>query len=264
MSKLEKTLTALNRLEYSSSLDCFMHDVDPRAKLLVTLAYLIAVLSFSLHALAPIILFAIYPVLASSLSAVSYTQILRKSLYVLPFIAFIGIFNPIYHTSTDFTVGGVDVSYGWVEFISICVRGLLAVQVVLLLIMTTGFYGICRALSALGLPSIFSSQLLLIYRYIFVLVQEALSMERARKARSYGRKTYSLRMYGIFVGQLLLRTVERARHIYNAMESRGFDGSIPISIGHTSRWHTRDTLFLIIWIALFLAGRFLNVDAIFS
>ena len=263
MSKIEKAQLSLALIERASREESVLGNIDPRAKLLVILLYLVAVLSFPLHSVAPLIVFAIYPIVASAMSGTPFETIFRKSLYVLPFIAFIGIFNPLMHREAALVVGGVVVSEGWLEFISILLRGLLTVQGVLVLIYSTDFYRLCHALTRMGIPAIFASQLMFVYRYLFVLIDEAVSMDRARRSRSYGRRHYSLRLYGIFVGQLLLRTVERSRRIYDAMLSRGFDCSLPATGGH-SHWTRRDTLFLLIWALLFAAARLLNVAAVFS
>lgn len=263
MTHLEKAQLSLSDMERSSAQDCLLNDVDARAKVLVTLLYLLAVLSFPLHSTAGIIVFAIYPIVAASMSATPYDVIFRRSMVVVPFIALIGVFNPIMHIQPAFRIGTWTVTDGWLEFFSILLRGVLSVQAVLVMISSTNFYALCRSLTRMGIPSFFASQLMFVYRYIFVLIDEAVTMDRARKSRSYGRKRYSLRMYGIFVGQLLLRTVARSRRIYDTMISRGFDGSIP-AMGGYHRWHTRDTLWLLIWTALFAAGRLLNVAALFN
>lgn len=256
MSKLEKAQLSLSSIERASQAASPLAMIDPRAKLLVTLMYLIVVLSFPLHATAGLILFALYPIVASTMSVTSFERIFRQSLLILPLVVFIGIFNPWVNREPAFTVGSVTVSQGWVEFASIVLRGLLSVQAVLVMIHSTDFYKLCRALTRMGIPSIFAAQLMFVYRYLFVLIDEAVSMDRARRARSYGRRHYSLRMYGIFVGQLLLRTVSRSKRIYNAMLSRGFDGSIPATGAH-QRWSQRDTLFVAIWAVLFITGRLL-------
>lgn len=52
-------------------------------------------------------------------------------------------------------------------------------------------------------------------------------MLRARDARGYGRRSYPIGLWAETVGQLLLRTLDRAEHIHNAMLARGFTGRIP-------------------------------------
>lgn len=262
MSTLEKAQLALSQMEHSGELESPLATIDVRAKLLVTLCYLVAVLSFPLTDTSGIILFAIYPVVASAMSATPYSLIFKRSLVVLPLVACIGAFNPLMHRQAAMMVGDVVVSRGWLEFVSLTLRGLLSVQGVLVMICSTNFYDVCRSLTRMGMPALFATQLLFVYRYLFVLVDEAVSMDRARRSRSYGRRHYSLRMYGTFVGQLLLRTVERSKRIYDAMLARGFDGSLPRTGGYR-RWNTRDTLFTLCWVALFVTGRVLDTGAIF-
>lgn len=261
MTHLERALTQLNEMEALATADSPVHRISARSKLLVTLLYLVTVLSFSLHALAGILLFALYPIVGSAMSGISYSRILVKSLYVLPLIAIIGLFNPLLHTEPLLS-GPFVLSAGWVEFISITLRGVLAVQAVVLLISTTGFHRVCRAMQGLGLPSFLAAQILFVYRYISVLAEEALSMDRARRSRSYGRRHYSLREWGTFAGQLLQRSIARARRINMAMEARLFDGTLPQT--HTDRWHWSDSLYLLIWAVLFAAGRLIDPSTLFT
>lgn len=253
MSKLEKAIYELNRMEQTSEQSSPLHLLDPRVKLLVTLLFLIIVLSLPLQDLSGLILFFVYPVVSCARAGISYGSIFKRSLIVLPFIVFIGIFNPMIDRQVVFRVGGVGITAGWISFLSIVVRGLLTVQAVFILIFTTGFYNLCRGMRRMGIPSLLTTQLLFVYRYISVLLQEALSMHRARTARSFGRKSYSWKMWGVFVGQLLLRTIERSERIYRAMLSRGFSGSIEGNYHFV--WRTRETLYLIVWGGLFVALR---------
>lgn len=262
MSKLEKAIYELNRMERASEQVSPLHALDSRAKLLVTLVFLIFVLSLSLGDLSGLILYLIYPIISCALAGISYGTIFKRSLLVLPFIIFIGIFNPIMDKQVVFRVGGIGVTAGWISFFSILIRGLVSVQAVLILIFTTGFYNLCQGMRRLGVPSLLATQLLFVYRYIFVLLQEALSMERARTARSFGRKSYTLRMWGVFIGQLLIRTIERSQRIHRAMLSRGFTGSIESNY-HTV-WRTKETLYLIVWTCLFFVLRAYRPTAIFN
>lgn len=260
MTALEKALTELHSVEYTARGESLLHSLDPRAKTLGAVIYIATVLSVSLDSLPTLLLLWIFPIIASTLGGISYGTVFRKSLYTLPFIIFIGIFNPIFQREPMLYIGTTPISRGWVEFVAILLRGLLSVQIVIILIMTTGFYKVCRGMSHMGVPSIFTTQLLLVYRYIYVLVDEAINMDRARKSRNYGRKGYGIKMWGIFIGQLLIRTVTRAQRIHMAMVSRGFTGEIR-SITRT-RWHLRDTVFLAVCCIALVACRFVNVGAL--
>lgn len=235
---------------------------DVRAKLIVTITYLIAVLSFPLDNLGGIIIFALYPLIGCAMADMPYGRVFTLSLYTLPFIAFIGIFNPIFDHKPMLQMGNIAISEGWIQFLSIIVRGLLSVQATLLLILSSGFIRVCRGLKGLGIPDIFATQLFLLYRYIFVLLQEAQSMQMARTARGYGRTSYGMRFWAVFVGQLLLRSADRAERLHRAMISRGFNGMFPIS--HPLCWRWTDTLFLLFWTAAFIAGRIYDIPLLFT
>lgn len=257
MTALEKALIEIKAVEHASRGESMLHRLDPRAKTVVTLLYIIAVLSVSLDALQGIVIFWIFPIIACAMGGLSYGEVFRKSLYTLPFIAFIGIFNSIFQRAPMLHIGDFVITRGWVEFVSILLRGLLSVQMVLVLVMSTGFYRVCRGLGKMGVPGIFTTQLLLVYRYIYVLVEEAIDMDRARKSRSYGRKGYGVKMWGTFVGQLLIRTVNRAQRIHSAMVSRGFTGELRSVV--KMKWQMRDTVFVGVATVLMVLCRCMNV-----
>lgn len=114
MPKLERTLVSLNSLARPGA-----YDVSATAMLAVTLAYLVAVLSVPLYAPQILVWMAVYPVVQSEMAGIGFGRVFLKSLWVLPLVAMIGIFNPWLDRETAFTVAGVAVSRGWVSFVSI-------------------------------------------------------------------------------------------------------------------------------------------------
>ncbi|MEG1617558.1 MAG: cobalt ECF transporter T component CbiQ [Bacteroidales bacterium] len=255
MPTLQNALNELDRMEVISANDSLLHRIDARAKLTVTVVFLVSMLSLPLDDITDLLPFFIYPILLTSLADISLRFISVRSLIVLPFIIFIGIFNPLLQRNILFYIGDVPITEGWVSFISILLRGILSVQAALLLILTTGFYKLCRGMERMGLPSLFSTQLLFVYRYIFVLIQESIIMSRARDSRSFGKKGFSIKTWGVLTGQLMIRTFERAERIHNAMISRGFTGNIKGDLKHT--WNYKDTFYLIGWSLFFILLRFL-------
>ena len=173
----------------------------------------------------------------------------------LPFVVFIGVFNLFYDREPVFRIGTLAVTAGWVSFLSIVLRGLLSVQALLVLIGSTGYYGLCRSMQRLGVPAVFTTQLLFVYRYLYVLIEEAAAMQQARDARSFGRRSYPLKIWGTLVGQLLIRTFDRAEQISRAMLARGFSGRIPEGVFERPAWKMRDTLFLAVWCSAFVLLR---------
>lgn len=254
-NRLQYVLSQLDAME-RTALGCSpLHSLDARAKLLVTVVFLVTMLSVPLTRLSDILLFFAFPLLTAAMGGLDYGQVFRRSLVVLPFVVFIGVFNLFYDRAPVLSVGPVVVTRGWICFLSIILRGLLSVQALLVLIQSTGYYNICRGMQRLGIPALFTTQLLFVYRYLYVLIEEALAMQRARDARSFGRRSYPLKVWGRLVGQLLIRTFERAERISRAMLSRGFTGRIPADIYNRPAWKTRDTVFLAAWSAVLVAMR---------
>jgi cobalt/nickel transport system permease protein len=166
-------------------------------------------------------------VLLTTVGEIPVRFILRKVLLVSPFAIMIGVFNPLLDTATVAVISGIPISAGAVSFLSILLKFALTISAALLLIATTSFPGVCHALRRLGLPSLFVSQLLFLYRYIFVLMEETMRITRAREMRSVGSRGAGIRVFVRLIGTLFVRTVDRAERIYQAMLSRGFQGDIP-------------------------------------
>jgi len=235
--------------------------ISATALLVVTLVYLVAVLSVPLYAPQCLVWLAVYPVLLSEMSGIGFARVFRQSLWVLPLILLIGIFNPIMDTVTAFILGGVAVSRGWVSFFSILLRGLLAVQAAVIMTKAAGFYDMCVAMRSLGCPRMLVTQMQLTFRYMIVVVEEAVGMDRARKARGFGRSSYPLGMWSRMVGQLLVRSYERATRIHRSMLSRGFDGTMPLS--RTRKMDAGSWIFMLVWIVVILLLRLLDISQLF-
>ena len=253
-----QALCALDALERSARTESPLHRVDARAKLLVTAVFLATMLSVPLAHLSELLLFFVFPIVTGAMGGFAYGAIFRRSLVVLPFVVFIGVFNLLCDREPVFRIGRAVVTAGGVSFLAIVVRGLLSVQALLVLVGSTGYYRLCRSMQRLGVPALFVTQLLFVYRYLHVLVEEALAMRQARDARSFGRTSYPLGVWGTLVGQLLLRTFDRAERIGWAMRARGFTGRIAADTFDRPAWTMRDTLFLAGWSAALVALRLLH------
>jgi cobalt/nickel transport system permease protein len=217
----------IDRLDRLSYRNTFVHRLDPRIKVIATMLFLFTVISFPKYEVVALVPFFLFPVLLTTLGEIPVRFILKKVLFVSPFAILIGIFNPFLDTRTIAVISGIPISAGIISFLSILLKFVLTVSVALLLVATTSFPGVCHALRRLGLPSLFVSQLLFLYRYIFVLMEEAMRITRARDMRSVGSHGAGIKVFVRLIGILFIRTVDRAERIYCAMLSRGFQGDIP-------------------------------------
>lgn len=139
---------------------------------------------------------------------------------------------------------------GLVRFLSIVVRSWLSVQVAILLTATTHFPDLAHGLRHLRVPSVFISIISFMYRYLFLLSEEAQRLLRARAARSAQpihntHIFWRARVTGHMIGQLFIRGFERSERVYNAMLARGYDGRFLTFNPH--HMHSRD------WLAILLS-----------
>ncbi len=122
------------------------------------------------------------------------------------------------------------------RFVSIAVKSWLSVQMAIVLASTTAFPDLLGAMRSLRVPRLLVTVIGLMWRYLFVLVDEVMRLMRARESRSghpaepAGRIGGSLawrgKVTGGMAGNLMLRSFDRSERIYAAMASRGYDGEV--------------------------------------
>jgi cobalt/nickel transport system permease protein len=227
---------AFDRYHHRHSL---LHHLDPRIKVLITVAFIIS------NALLPDgawIAFALawgFVLLANVFSQLDIGFTFRRSFIALPFaLAAITVLfsipgKPI--TSFHFLMWDATVTdAGLLRFVSIVIRSWLSVQMAILLVAVTEFPKIIHALTHLRVPAILTTIISFLYRYLFVLTDEVMRLLRARQARSAaapgqrsgGSVQWRARIAGHMAGQLFLRSYERSDRIYNAMLARGYKGEL--------------------------------------
>jgi cobalt/nickel transport system permease protein len=173
---------------------------------------------------------------AASASGLGTTFALRRSFIALPFA--------LAAVTLPFTVPGPAVAHlgGWalsaegvVRFASIVLKSWISVQAAILLAAATPFADLLWAMRELRLPKPLVAIIGFMYRYLFVLGDEAQRLLRARAARSgvsgAGRRpggglVWRGRVAGGMVGNLAMRSFERSERIYDAMVARGFRGEM--------------------------------------
>jgi cobalt/nickel transport system permease protein len=257
MSKIDTRFFDIGRLDHMAQLHTPIHRLDPRAKVLATAAFLLAVVSFPKYEIAALLPFFLYPIVLVTVGQLPMGFFVRKVILVAPFAVMVGIFNPFFDRDILVRIGPFAISGGWISFASIMLRFFLTIGTAFLLIATTSFQGLCLALLRLGVPRVLTVQLLFLYRYIFVLGGEAMRLVRARSLRSFGKRGLGMKVFASVVGHLLLRTLDRAQRVHRAMLSRGFDGEVrvlrPVQPG------VRDVVFTLASWLIFAAMRFYNL-----
>jgi cobalt/nickel transport system permease protein len=257
MNNIGKNSFNIGYMDTLAAGESVLHRLDPRAKVITTLMYIVAVVSFDKYTLSAMTPFFLYPVIMISFGGLPRRYLLRKVLMVAPLAIVVGIFNPLMDRGILFHIGPVGISGGWVSFISIFMRSVLTVAAAFILVSLTGFNAVCGALKKFGVPKPFVVQLLFFYRYIFVLTDEAERMARARSLRSFNPGAMSFRTFIPLIGHLLLRTLDRAERIYLAMCCRGFDGNIRMV--RSLKNGSREIVFVLGWSIVFVLFRYYNI-----
>uniref|UniRef100_A9A9I1 Cobalt ABC transporter, inner membrane subunit CbiQ n=1 Tax=Methanococcus maripaludis (strain C6 / ATCC BAA-1332) TaxID=444158 RepID=A9A9I1_METM6 len=101
------------------------------------------------------------------------------------------------------------------------------VSCTLFLALTTPFTEIFCILKKSKMPKNMLEIAMMMYRYIFMLLDEALTMEHAQKTR-LGYKTLktSYHSLGLLTGSLFIKALDKGDVIYNSLNSRGYDGNL--------------------------------------
>jgi cobalt/nickel transport system permease protein len=217
----------------------FIHRLDPRVKVIVTVAFIISNALLPDGAWMAFVLSWLFLLAANVVSGLGLGYTFKRSFIALPFalVAVTVLFSiPGKPLSTfhflmwDLTITDA----GLLRFISILVRSWLSVQMAILLVTVTRFPDLIHALEHLRVPAILTTIIAFLYRYLFVLTDEVLRLLRARESRSAaasgkrsgGSVVWRARIAGQMAGQLFLRSYERSDRIYNAMVARGYAGQM--------------------------------------
>lgn len=193
-----------------SRLDSPVHRLAAGPKALAALALVLLV---ALWPGAPWLLFGSVAALLLALAALSQIPprfLLRRLLIAEPFalgVAALALLQP----------DGLRI------FAVLLTKSTLCLATMILLTATTPFTDLLAALRRARLPAVFVTTLALLYRYLFVLRDEAGRMRRARWSRSFSvTRAHRWRALATVAGQLFIRSTERAERIYAAMNARGW------------------------------------------
>lgn len=191
-----------------------LHRLDPRAKIAVFMAFLVATalvrdLPGALLALGLALLWV-------GLSRIPVSFILRRLRAVMFFLSPFLILLPLTHPDgwqMGLMRGGI-----------IFIKGLAMVLTVFPMFGTTPFHVSMKALARLKVPERLVAMILFTYRYLFGFAEEVRTVQQAARARGFkaGNNRRTLSTIGNLIGLTVVRAYERTERIYQAMLARGF------------------------------------------
>lgn len=261
MTDITGALYEIKHLDELSKRQNMVNNIHPLVKLIVTLAYIGILASFDRYQVAALIPFIMYPAVVLMICEIPVGKIIKRVLALEPFIIVAGILNPVLDRNIV-QIGNITLSSGWLTLIALIIKSTLMVSAGFLLIATTGIDDIAGAMRMVRIPSIFVLMFLLTYRYIFVLIDEAERLYKGYSLRAPGQRGVKIKVWGSMLGQLLIRSFNRAQVIYQSMVLKGYNGRYDVS-GHKSFKYT-DGLYLLIWGVFLLTARLINIPMFIS
>lgn len=203
-------------LDRYSRLDSPVHRLPAAFKLLMALAGVIFIIALPPVPPAPPVYLGALLVAAlllggiAAISRIPASFLLRRLLWLEPLVIGVLVLNL-------FQPGG------WRVFLFLAAKCTLCLFTMILLANTTPFSELLRVLQRLHLPGLLITTLSLMYRYLFVLIDETSRMRRARASRTFTlSRRRDWRNAATVISQLFIRASERAERIYNAMCARGW------------------------------------------
>ena len=208
-----RAIREIHSLEDLAGRGTFPRRIHPLAKVLVTIWYLVLVMSFGKYDITGLLGMSVYPVILMILGDISIGQAIRR---LRP--------NPLFDRELLGTVGGIKITSGMLSMATLFFKTVFAVAASYILMATTTMEQICYALRKLRVPQILVTVLLLIYRYLVLMLKEADRIAQAYRLRAPGEKGIRKSAWGPLAGQMLLRSMDRAQAVYESMTLRGFRG----------------------------------------
>ncbi len=231
----------LHFLDPYRPVNSLLHTADARVKFLLAIAFILTT-SLTPFGAWPVYILLFALVLSMTLlSELGVRFVLARALLALPFVmaALPVVFTTGGTALFSFPLGAWTLTAsieGLERFVSVALKSWLSVQAAILLASSTPFPELLQAMRAVGIPRLLVAMFGLMWRYLFVLVDEALRLMRARAARSSisndpsrkvgGSVAWRARVAGGMAGNLFLRGIERSDRIYVAMLSRGYNGEV--------------------------------------
>jgi cobalt/nickel transport system permease protein len=243
--------------------DGLLQRVDPRAKAAI---FIPAVIVVGLSRSLPMLL-AFYAVIVALglISGLSFTFFVKRVLVGIPLFAGI-VFLPALFLIAGDPVISLNIGVGHLAisdnallsgglFIS---RVAASVSLAVLLVVTTTWADLLKALRSLRAPSIFIVVLGMTYRYIFLFLHtvEHLFLARASRTVSAGADSEQRRWIGATMGTLMSKSFKTSNDVYLAMVARGFTGEFRTM----NNFKMRDEDWLFVFTSIVVLGAGLMLD----
>ena len=161
MDKLSNAQSELREMDALAAQDSPVHRLHPLCKLLVTIFYIVTVVSFPKYDLTGLVIMVLYPVLLFQAAGIPVRLCFYKLRIVLPLVCAVGLVNPFLDRTPLLQLGTLTVTGGVVSMVTLMLKGVFSLMASFLLIATTPMDSLCAALRKLHVPGLITTLLLL-------------------------------------------------------------------------------------------------------
>lgn len=234
---VEKTILSIQNIfedmfysDIISSKKSIMQALDTRVKLLSVIA-LIIIVNFgkSIFFMAVFLIYSLLLAVFSKIPIKAY--ILRISTVSILFTGIVltpSLFNVLRPGDPllFFTRNIYITKQGFYNAVIFMMRSLVSLSFVYILVLSTKWVEILRALRFFKLPRIFTSTLEMALRYIFLFLELSSNIFLARKSRNVGKTSSGegRKFVAASIGNILIKSEALSNDVYSAMISRGYSG----------------------------------------
>ena len=206
-----------------------IHRLDPRAKIVGLAGITVVGVSTPLAAWPAFVACGLALAAIAAVARVGPGVIWTRVRVILPLVLFVAVFVPFVRGGPSVQVGPLSLSEaGLATFALVTAKATIGALSAVLLGATTSFPDILHGLERLRVPRLLTVIAGFMYRYVFVIADEARRMRAALAARAYRpRHLGQVAALGRMVTALFLRSYERGERVYLAMLARGYAGAMP-------------------------------------
>ncbi len=221
--------SASPRDEVEDAQDSFLARLDPRTRLLAALLFVAAIVALRTPWLLVVALIAAMTLARTA--TLSFDALVHRLLHVEGFMVVLLAFLPFTTPGEPlFSIGPFTATeQGLLRAVAIALKVNAAVLAIFALLSSLEPVRLGRAMAGLGAPLPFVHLFLLTARYISVLQAETGRLREAMRARAFVARSnwHTWRMLGNLAGMMLVRSIERAERVHEAMRCRGYAGRFP-------------------------------------
>lgn len=257
MSKVNQAIREIHHIDDQTLARDRMKSIHPVAKLLVTVVYMVFVVSHKKYDIGGMLPLVIYPLVMMILLDISISRGIKRLKVAFFFVFMMGIANVFFDKQVLFTFAGISVTGGMISMITLWIKALFTVAAVYILMEITSMVSICYALCNLKVPKVLVTAFMLTYRYLVLMLKEVDRVMTAYSMRAPGQKGVHMKAWGSLAGNMLLRTIDRGQRVYECMVMRGFDGAFYLQ--EKIETLTPSVLYVGVWCVVLTILQFLPV-----